>query len=270
MNSSGFVTALRAEFFVLRRSAGPWLLVLLPAFALLLRLGLARLSSGGEADGYGFLVDGLSTGLALLYLLFIGYAAYGFASERDSGVLRHLLIRRVSRRALICAKLLVLHALALLSLLALLLCGWLLATALWELGPVVEDGFEIIGEAAIREEIRRGLLLAILPLPACLALGLLISVLARSAAQALALALGLALLLDVFKGALGDGAHYVFASFQPSLLDQSYLADVARIVRGYSDVLIDPAILQLNLWLPLPQALALFALALLLIVRRRL
>jgi len=63
-------------------------------------------------------------------------------------------------------------------------------------------------------------------------------------------------------------ANYLYASFQPSLIDQSYLQSVSRIVRGYSDVLIDDSVLQLNMWVPFP-ALALFFAAGLWIVQRR-
>ena len=45
---------------------------------------------------------------------------------------------------------------------------------------------------------------------------------------------------------LGDYAYYLYASFQPALIDQSYLQDVSRLVRGYSDVLIDDRVNQLN------------------------
>jgi ABC-type transport system involved in multi-copper enzyme maturation permease subunit len=281
-SGSGFITALRVEAFASFRSTTPWLLAALPAAAVGLRLLLDSFAGSEDAaltvdaageqvlNGYGFLVDGFATGLTLLYLVFIAYAAYIFAADRDSGVVRHLTIRRVSRRALVAAKLLLVHGFALLALLVVLATSLLLSVWFWELGPVVEDGFEIIGEAMIREEIRLGLLLALTPLPAALALGVLISVSARSATQAVGVAVGLALLLDVFKNALGDTAHYLYAAFQPSLIDDSYLSEVSRIVRGYSDVLIDPAVLQLNIWIPIPQALAFFVIALLVIGRRRL
>ena len=106
------------------------------------------------------------------------------------------------------------------------------------------------------------------PLPAALAFGMMISVLAQSATQAVTSALGVTLALDVFKGVLGDKAYYLYASFQPSLIDRSYLQDVSRLVRGYSDVLIDPRMLQLNEWVPWPQML-LFIIVALLFVRRK-
>lgn len=278
----GFFTAVRVESFAVARSSTPWLLAALPSAAVALQLLLNNAVTGEDAaytldaageqvvNGYGFMVDGFATGLTLLYLIFIAYAAYTFAVDRDSGVLRHLTIRRVSRRALVSAKLLVVHGIAITALLGALATSLLLSVWFWELGPVVEDGFEIIDEAMIRQEIRSGLWLALTPLPAALSLGTLISVAARSATQAVGLAVGLALLLDVFKSAAGNTAQYVYATFQPSLIDASYLSDVARIVRGYSDVLIDPTFLQLNIWVPIPQAVVFVIVALLLIGRRRL
>lgn len=277
---NGFWVALRSELFTTSRSYAPWLLTALPAVAVVVRLLLVKLTVAGaatsgrgadsSATGYGYMVDGFSTGLTLLYIIFIAYAAYNFAVDRDHGVIRHLIIRRVSRRALLLAKFLVLNMLALLAVTTVLLTSLIVARLFWDLGPVVEDGFEIIGTAAIQEEIRMGLVLALLPLPAALALGVLLSVMARSATQAVAFAVGITLLADIFKGVLGTAANYFYATFQPSLMDQSYLGDVARIVRGYSDVLIDQSVYQLNLWVPIPQAIVFIALALVVVSRRKL
>jgi hypothetical protein len=143
--------------------------------------------------------------------------------------------------------------------------GWL-----WEFGPIVEDGFELISEAEIREEIVLGLLLAIVPIPPAIAFGLLISVSAHSTTQAITTALGITLAIDIFKSTLGDFSHYLYATFQPSLLDQSYLQDVSRIVRGFSDVLVDERVQQLNWWVPWPALLIFLCLALVIVQRRKL
>ena len=279
----GLLTALKAEWFSNTRLRGARLLIALPSLAVILRLLVLKITTANQAargtllsdqsvetlsNGYGYWVDGLSTGLILLYLLMIGWSAYSFAFERDHGIARHLTIRRLSRSAIIVAKFISANVLALFAVLLLLLVTTLLAQILWNFGAVVEDGYEIIGVADIQHEIRQGLTLALLPLPTCIALGLLFSVSAQSATQAVTLALGMALLLDLFKGVIGNAAHFIYASFQPSLLDQSYLHDVARIVRGYSDVLIDERTYLFNLWLPLPQA-VLFVILALVIVRKR-
>jgi hypothetical protein len=81
--------------------------------------------------------------------------------------------------------------------------------------------------------------------------------------------LGALLLVDFFKGLLGKAALYLPMAHQPSLFDRSYLADVARLARGYSDVLVEEASLRLNAIVPLPWTLALLALAVAVASRRR-
>lgn len=258
-------TALRAEVFIARYSLGARLVVLAPLLLACAQLLIAALGDASTAaqqtligaetvatNGYGNWVDSLVTGFTALGLLITGYSAHSFAADRELGVLRHRLIRLSSRTQIVIVKLLLLHLLALASLLLLILGSWLLSTALWELGPVIEDGYELISEGEILDEIHLGLRLAVFPLPAAIAFGVLLSVVAQSAMQSLSLALGLTLAFDVFKTSLGDMAGYVYARFQPSLIDVSYLGDVARLARGYSDVLIDERLLVLNLWSPLP------------------
>jgi hypothetical protein len=168
------------------------------------------------------------------------------------------------------AKYLCLCLLAFVSLAIMISGTWLTANIFWELGPLIEDGYQIIGVDEIKREIFLGLKLAILPLPACLSFGLFFSVCTRSAIQAVSLALGTGLLLDIFKSALGNLQHYIFFSFQPSLIDHSYLKDVQRIVSGFSDVLIDDRIHQLNLIVPLPEAFILLIITIIVIHRRNL
>ena len=282
---NGFVVALRSEIFVGLHTLGGKLVIITPTLLVALQYFLARLTAAGNeardnllgqssfdealtSNAWGYFVDGLSTGLTLLGLLLVALSAYSFSFDRDTGALRHLLIRRVSRPALVLAKLVYFHLLAVLAIVLLLAVCYLLSGSLWEFGPVVEDGFELIGEAEIRDEIALGLRLALLPLPAAIGLGVLVSVLANSATSAVTGALGITLAMDIFKGMLGNGANYLYARFQPSLLDESYLQDVGRLVRGYSDVLVDEQLLQLNTWVPWP-ALVLFVGLALVVVRLR-
>lgn len=291
----GLLTAIRAEIFVFVHSRSIQLLCVIPALVAALQLLLVRsLAASNEAraalmgtqtsddfggggfgnvegaDAWGALVDALGTGLTLISLILIAYAAWSFASDRDQGVLRHLLIRRVSRPALVLSKLIQAHLLALVSIMLMLLVTFGSAALLWDFGPVIEDGYELIGTADIHAELRLGISLALIPLPAAIALGVLVSVMCNSTTQALSVALGLTLGLDLFKSVLGSAADYLYASYLVSLLDESYLGDVARLVRGYSDVMIDPAVLQLNQWVPWPQMVLFVALALLWVRRKKL
>ena len=283
---NGLLVAIKSEIFVALRTFASKLIVAAPALVAAAQLLLVKLTETGQQardsllggssfeqsvanNAYGFFVDGLTTGLTMLGLLLVAQGAYSFSYDRDIGSIRHLLIRRVSRSSVLTAKLIHLHLLALLSVLLLLTTSYLLSGMLWEYGAIVEDGFELISEQEIREEIGLGLRLALVPLPAAIAFGLLISVSAQSATQAVTTALGITLAIDIFKGLLGDMAHYLYASFQPSLIDQSYLQSVSRIVRGYSDVLIDDSVLQLNMWVPFPALILFFAAGLWIVQRRK-
>ncbi|MDA1370007.1 MAG: ABC transporter permease subunit [Proteobacteria bacterium] len=282
---NGLLTALRCEIFVALRTFSSKLIVLAPAGIVILQYILLRLTEAGQAardnllgnpsfgavvagNAYGYFVDGLNTGLTMLGLLLVAQASYSFSFDRDTGAARHLLIRRVSRSSLITAKLIHLHILAALSLLLLIITAYLMSDVFWQFGPIVEDGFELIGEDEIREEISTGLRLAVIPLPAAIAFGIFISVCAQSATQAVSTALGITLAIDILKTMLGDFAYYLYASYQPSLIDQSYLQDVSRLVRGYSDVLIDERVMLLNSWVPIP-ALMLFFVASLWLVQHK-
>ena len=284
---NGLETAIRAEFYVSLRTFGSKLIVLAPALVVVMQhliiklqetsaqardslLGRNSFDAAVAENAYGYFVDGLSTGLTMLGLLLVAQAAYSFSYERDVGAVRHLLIRRISRPSLIIAKLFHIHVLAILSLLLLMAVSYICSGWFWEFGPIVEDGFELISEAEIREEIGLGLQLAIVPIPAAIAFGLLISVSAHSTTQAITTALGITLAIDIFKSTLGDFSHYLYATFQPSLLDQSYLQDVSRIVRGFSDVLVDERVQQLNWWVQWPALLIFLCLALVIVQRRKL
>jgi ABC-type transport system involved in multi-copper enzyme maturation permease subunit len=281
----GLSIAIKAEIFVALRTFASKLIVFAPSIVVVLQYLVVKLTESGQqardsllgsssfeeliaSNAYGYFVDGLTTGLTMLGLLLVGQSAYSFSYERDVGVIRHLFTRRISRTNLILAKLIHLHILAVISMLLLLVVSYFMSGIFWEFAPIVEDGFELIGEAEIQSEILLGLQLAIIPIPAAIAFGLFISVVTQSATQAVTTALGITLAVDIFKSMLGDFAYYIYASFQPSLLDQSYLQDVSRIVRGYSDVLVDERVHQLNIWVPLP-ALLLFLAVSLWVVRRR-
>lgn len=282
---SSLLASLRAELYLARYALSARLIVLAPLALACLQLLIAALGESGAQtqqallgasaaetanEGYGHWVDALVTGFTTLGLLSVALAAHSFAAERDLGTLRHSLIRRTSRSSLVLTKLIALHLLVCSAVLLLVFGSWGLSSLLWDLGPVVEDGYELISEAEILREIHLGLQLALLPLPAALAFGLLVSVAAQSGTQALTLALGATLGFDVFKTSLGDSAAFIYARFQPSLIDGSYLGDVARLARGYSDVLVDERLLVLNTWAPLPAFIAFLALSLLIVQRKTL
>jgi len=81
---NALLATLRAELYVARRSTTAWLLVLLPAFAVVLRACIVKLAESGQAardallgggdepvlasNAWGPFVEGFATGLSLLSL----------------------------------------------------------------------------------------------------------------------------------------------------------------------------------------------------------
>ena len=282
---SNLLAILRLELFLSRFSLTAKILVLAPALVCLARFVLVWLNQAGQQarasligadefalaqaqNAYGQFVDGVNTGLTILALLLAAAAAYDFSSERDIGSIRHVLIRRAGRASIVLAKLLRLHILGALSLGLLGLAAWAGSALIWDFGPVVEDGFELISEQEILYEIHLGLLMAVIPLPAVIGFGVLVSVAAQSATQAVTVALGATLAMDIFKALLGERAWYLYATFHPSVLDQSYLREVSRLVRGFSDVLVEDRFFIYNGWIPLVSVVVFVAAALLLVSRR--
>ncbi len=109
----GFVTAMRAELFIATRSTGNRLIVALPALIVATQLFIVKLTESGQGardallgtatfddavaiNAYGHFVDGLSTGLILPALILVAWSAYSFSNDRDTGAVRHLIIRRGS------------------------------------------------------------------------------------------------------------------------------------------------------------------------------
>lgn len=283
---SGFRAALSSDVYLAMRSRWLRVVVLAPGLAAAGSVFLERLratreaaqdallgsataaASTGSERGYGALVGGLSAGLTVASIVLLAVAAHSIASERERGLVRHLLVRRVSRSGYVAAKyvFLLLLSFAVVAIVGLGASG--AAAAVYELGPVVEDGYEIIGVAEMQSEITRGVALALAPLPAALALGLFLSLAARSTTMAVSVALALALGFDLLKGSLGEISRYVYAFHQPSLIDTSWLKEVGQLVRGFSDVFVEDEVLFLNAVVPWPAALLFFVAALLLGSRR--
>jgi|TARA_B100001939_G_scaffold124119_1_gene107651 ABC-type transport system involved in multi-copper enzyme maturation permease subunit len=284
---NGFMTALRSEIFVAKHTFVSKLALIFPALIVVTQNFFSwvadtgnsarnNLISGGSFDeviasnAYGYFVDSINTGITMLALLMVCIAAHSFSYDRDSGFVRHILIRKVGRTTLILAKFVYLHLLAVTSLTVLLITAYFNTGFFWEYGPVVEDGFELISEEEIVAEILLGLRLAVIPLPAAIGFGLMTSSIAQTATQALMTALGVTLAVDIFKPSLGAYADYLYARFLPSIVDTSYLSEVSRLVRGYSDVLVDDRILQMNLLIPIPTAIIFICINLLIIKQKKL
>ena len=105
MSLSSLIQALRSEFYVARYALGARLLILLPSAAAAFQFIASKISDTGTAardslmnsnsfddaiasNAWGHFVDGLDTGITLLFLLLVAQAAHSFSAELESGALQ--------------------------------------------------------------------------------------------------------------------------------------------------------------------------------------
>ena len=286
---AGFRDGFRAEWLRAFGTPGGRLTLALPPLAAALRVLLGRvfesarharavadsIRTGAEVPGVSLstnafppFVCGIAVGTGAAALLLLVYGSLSIAAERDSGTMRAALVRPVSRAAWVLGKVCVGLALALAAMPAVVLASAFAAAALYDFGPVVEQGYVIATSGAVLREVWRGLSSRTLGVLAVFAFGVLVSSLARSPGQAVAVAMLGFLLFDSMKGLLGRGSEYVFATFVPSLVDRSYLGEVAKFAEGYSDAGFEEATWIRNLVVP-PVEAVFFLIGAVLATRRR-
>ena len=255
----------RAEWCALWRSRRAWWLVVLPAAA-----GAARTSiqDSQTTNGFGPLADGLRLGAAWTTLGVLVLAALSIARQRDRGALS-LLHLSTPRWSWPPSRLLALAAVLGISFATLF--GSCLTVAAWrfELGAIVEDGFEMATRAELWREVVVASLASLPAMLATVTFGLCISSLCSHAATALSAALVPFTAFDFFRGLLGDYANSTFVRFVPFLGDDSPLARLTKMSRAFSDVMWDPGELERAAWLPCTQALGLLVLAMIICRLRR-
>lgn len=223
-----------------------------------------------EGLGWAPFAEAWRIGLALAALLLLIHGARAVAGDRDRGYLRLASTRTASRAALVLGRALLGPLLVVGATIVTGLGAWGAASLTYDFGALVEDAYTILTPEELRAELVPAVLSAMLALLAVHAAGLLVSALARGATLAVAAAVALFLAFDLLEPALGESAHWVFASYSPSLVDGSAMEEFVAVAGGYSDAGYPQERLRMGLLLPLPQALLLTALASLVLGRRRL
>ena len=219
-------------------------------------------------NAYGPFVDGWLTGLTVGTVMLLFLSSRSLAADREGGLLRQALLHSCPRGSLVWGRALLGLPLVLGVLVVTGGAAAVTAGALFEFGPVIEDGYELVASDEIHSELWRAVLVTLPTLLAVWAFGLATSACLGTGSSALATGLGTYLAFDLFKGVLAEGQYWSFAAFAPSFVDNSYLAEVSQIVRGYSDAGFSPELFARNLWLPWPQALLLVFLATFVLKRR--
>ncbi len=283
---TGTWRVLRAELYHLLRSRvthGAVLFLLLIPF---LHVGVAHLFDAAarfeaaqrgkqllgldEGLGWAPMVEAWRVGLALSALLLLIHGARSVAGDRDSGLLRLASTRTAARPALVLGRALLGPPLVVAAVALTGLAAWFAAQLWFDFGPLVEDGYVILEPEELRGELWRTLTSAVPALWAVHAFGLLISSTSRGAILAVAVSIAVFLAFDLFKGALGEDRFWVFASYTPSLVDNSAMNEMVGMAHGYSDAGYSEALMRMSLVLPGPQGVLFVLLAAAVMMRRRL
>ncbi|MFT5285102.1 MAG: ABC-type transport system involved in multi-copper enzyme maturation permease subunit [Planctomycetota bacterium] len=234
--------------------------------ALLAGRALPEAPPAGNA--YAPLVEGWLAGLTVGTLLLLVHSARTIAGDRESGLLRLARTRSASRNGLVIGRFL-LGTVLVLSLIAFSGLGsWGATTLFFDFGPLVEDGYELISEHELLEELHKAVVASIPALIATYAFGLMISAFGRTATGSVGFCLALFFAFDLFKDVIGAGQVWVFASFAPSLVDKSCLHEMVGIASGYSDAGYTEFVLRMNHVVPWPEALLFLCVACWIVSRR--
>lgn len=254
----------RAELGRLLRRRAALFVFLVPALVAALRVAMpvalgAGLSAARAENGFGPLADGLRIGgAALTFVLLLG-GSLSVVRERESGHLG-LSLLAASRGALFLAKTLVqLSVLA--GAAALLLCAAVgSAATCHDLGPLVEDGFEMATTSELWSNVWHCLGAALPAWFAAAVFALTVSTLSSTTGAAVFAALLPVTLFGLASGLGGDAWTRVFLAHVPFVGDDSALSRLPDLSRGFSDVYFEPGELAAACSVSLWQALALMAL----------
>jgi hypothetical protein len=270
---------LRADLYRLRHTRGAWLGILLPALVAVLQLSSAAASArrqavlgsmagsgagsdavAAPANGFGPLADAVHTGGVLLALFALLFGALALVREREVGSLSILCVSR-PRTGILAAKLASLFVVVTAAFALMLAVAIAAAALLFDLGPIVEEGYEM----ATRAELWKNFALATsAALPAFLAagcFGLFLSAVTRGTGVAVAATLVPFALLDFLRGLFGESAQWIFVTYVPFLGKQSTLARLENVARAYSDAGWQPGELLHATLVPLASVAALTLLA---------
>ena len=133
MITRGFLVCLKSELWIAVRSFSTYLAILLPSAIAIVYLVMSRIAElttearerfsnvevpfGGDyTTGYGNLVDGMLIALTCIVLVVTTYTAWTFANDYRTGTVRLLVTRAASRHAVVFAKVLSVHLLAIIAL----------------------------------------------------------------------------------------------------------------------------------------------------------
>lgn len=214
---------------------------------------------------------GLAAGLPLLAIILAGLASQSIAGGLSRGTLRNILLRPVTRFQVAAGKGLSLLFIGLLGFSCLAGASIGVAASVFEFTDVFEilpngEAFPFVEASELWPELRRVLIVPLLPLASFAAIGFLAGALARNGTVALGLGLGSVVFLElarVVAREYGIEGWLPTAHWASPLSDVSFVRYYDQVVQGISNVewrYADQSILAPLLWIVVPFAVSVFCL----------
>ncbi|MED5329867.1 MAG: ABC transporter permease subunit [Planctomycetota bacterium] len=224
----------------------------------------------GPGNAFAPFFDGWLAGLTVGTLLLLIFSSRALASDLEAGMLRLSRTRTCSRSSLVLGRALLGVPLVLATLIISALAAAGTASLFFDYGPFIEYGDVLVTMEELQGEVRHSFLTALAPLLATWTFGLLVSSMSRSGTSAVGAGIAVYLAFDLFKEVLGKSQYWIFAAFNPSFVDNSYMKEAASMAEGYSDAGFSEGLYLQNLVIPWPEAILFVSLASFVIYRRRL
>jgi ABC-type transport system involved in multi-copper enzyme maturation permease subunit len=260
-----FLRSLRFEAGKAIRARLTWVTLLLPALLTVISVWIsewvrrAQQLTGAEVEGiqsaFAPFSRGTSNGFVLGGILLLFYASMIVANEGTLRTFKITLLRPHARLELLGAKLTLLLLLALALVVCVVASGLGAAALVADYVDIAEEGFVLYTTDFMVQESLRAVLLVLPALAALAAFGLMVSTFSDHTGIAASGCIGAYIFLEALKGTLANARHYLFNSFMPSLLDESYFAALRGFADGLSDVAWEPQWFTLGIVTPLVSAL---------------
>ncbi len=275
---SRFFTVLRFELGKALRARFTWMVIFLSAAASVLTVMLdqatrtvrAAIDNGSEIVPSAYLgfAKGMTAGLVLGGVLLLLYASMIMANEGHWRTFKTIIPRPHHRWEWVAGKYALLLLLALVMITAVGCASFAAGAYFGDYGAIAEEGYEIYDAAFMRRSSWLAVELALLPLAALCAFGLMFSVMTDHSGIAASASLGAFIILETAKGSMPEGKYYLFNTFMPSLVDTSYFQALRGFADGLSDAGWEDGVMWYNMVSPLAAAVICFTVAVALFRRR--
>lgn len=274
-----YLAVVRFECAKAARAKITWMTLLLPVVLALLTIwgdqtyrqiesAMIEGESPGAPSAYLMFARAASNGLTLGGIMLLLYASMIVANEGNWKTFKTIMLRPHRRTTWIAGKFTLLLMMSLAVVGAVAGMSALAAGIVGDYGDIAEEGYVIFEAAFMRRSSFVTLGLAILPMMALAAFGLVVSTMTDHTGIATSGALGAYIVLEVMKSSMREGRMYLFNTFVPSLVDTSYFQALRGFAEGLSDTGWEEKAIYYNMAAPAAWVVVLFIVAAVIFGRR--